>query len=346
MARRQRWASRVVTPLEITESERALWDELCRDDPHLRSAFYTYTYARAVAAVRPHVFVTIIERQGEPVGFFPFQFANRWTRLLRAAEPVGGDMTDYFGIVAKPDVSLTPYQLLRLSRLSSLLFTHLDESQLKRGLTGENPEPGLRIELPEGADAYWAALRKADKHFVADTERLERRLIEKVGALRFQYQYESDDRPAGLRHLIEEKRRQYARTGVADPLSAPWKRDLLFRLLSCTDPSCTGVLSVLSAGETWAASHFDLCCGGVLHDWFPVYNQDLRAYGPGRLLYRKNIAASAETGIIAIDRGAGDAPAKRDFASVSHTYYRGLWSRPGARSLCFRLIMSLKWRVS
>ena len=155
-----------------------------------------------MAAVRPHVFVTIIEREGEPVGFFPFQFANSWTRLLRGS---GGDiyLGTILGFVPQRGLSLHPFPLVHLSNLSSLLFTHLDESQLKRGLTGEKPEPGLRIELPEGADAYWAALRKADKHFVSDTERLERRLIEKVGTLRFQYQYDSDDRLVWLRHLID-----------------------------------------------------------------------------------------------------------------------------------------------
>ena len=43
------------------------------------------------------------------------------------------------------------------------------------------PEPGLRIEFPDGADVYWATLRQTDREFVVDTERRERRLRWELG---------------------------------------------------------------------------------------------------------------------------------------------------------------------
>jgi CelD/BcsL family acetyltransferase involved in cellulose biosynthesis len=338
------YSSRVVSPTEITDGERAVWDGLCWDNPHLCSAFYTFSYAQAVAAARPDVFVTVIKRGDEPVGFLPFQFTTRWAKALRAAEPIGGNMTDYFGLIARKDISLTSSELLRLSNLHSLLFTHLDETQAMHGLTGEQPEFGLRIELPAGGEAYWSELRKLDRHFVSDTERRGRALATKLGKLRFQLR--SDEAGPLLRHLIEQKRLQYARTGVTDPLSATWKRRLLCRLSTSNDPLCEGTLSLLFAGETWAASHFGLRCNRVLHVWFPVYNQELRAYAPGRLLLWKTITAANEAGIRIIDRGAGETPAKRDFKSVSHHYRRGLWLRPTARALFFRSAMAVKWRAA
>jgi CelD/BcsL family acetyltransferase involved in cellulose biosynthesis len=339
-----RFAARVVMPLEVSPEERQIWDGLCRTEPALGSAFYTFSYVKAVAEARGGVWVAILEHSGRPIAFLPFQFADRWQQWLRAAEPAGGHMTDYFGLIAGPELQLEPVRLLRFARLSALLFTHLDESQLPLGLIGERPEPGLRIEFPSGPEAYWAALRSANKRFVTDTERRERKLIEQVGLLRFEYQ--AADPALALRHLVEQKRWQYERTGAGDGLALPWERDLLVRLSSCREPLCTGVISVLYAGETWVASHFGLRCNNTLHYWFPVYNPALRDYSPGRLLVRSIIAASGESGMTSIDRGAGDTPAKRDFANARHLYYRGLWVRPSLRSMCFRLTMALRWRFS
>jgi len=336
--------ARVVAPIELSSAERAVWDAICGNDPALTSAFYSFAYTNAVAKIRPHVYVAVLECKARPVGFLPYQYGTRWQRWLKAAEPVGGDMTDYFGVVSGSQLRLDVQWLLREAGLSSVLFTHLDEAQLHRGLTGEQPEPGLRIRFPSGGEAYWEALRKADKRFVSDTERQERRLAAQVGPLHFQYQV--DEPTATLHHLIEQKRQQYSSTGVEDVLSAQWKRDLLLELSSFRDPLCTGVMSILRAGDTWVASHFGLQCKDNLHYWFPVYNPALRAYAPGRLLLKKMIDASRESGTNTIDRGAGDTSAKRDFANAEHVYYRGLWARPTLRSLCFRMTCGMRWRIA
>lgn len=331
-------------PLEaLGAAERAAWDALCRERLQPGGAFQSFAFARAVAAARPGVRVCVLERAGRPVGFLPFQFAGRWGRLLGAAEPVGHGMSDYFGLVAAPGVRVTPARLLRLAGLTSLLFDHLDESQGAFGLNGEDPEPGLRIDLPAGPEAYWQALRAADKSLLADTERRRRKLIEQVGPLRFQLQ--AANAGAALEALIHHKRQQYARTGVGDSLAEDWKRALLRELAAGRDPLCQGVLSVLEAGDTWVAMHFGLRQGGLLHYWFPVYNPDLKQASPGRQLLKAIIDASGEAGITTIDRGAGDQPAKRDFATSRHTYHRGLWQNPGPRALCYRAALSARWRL-
>jgi CelD/BcsL family acetyltransferase involved in cellulose biosynthesis len=303
-------------------------------------AFYSYTYSRAVSEVRPYVYVMVIKHEGQPVGFLPFQFAGLGFKLFRAAQPVGDYMTDYFGMVAEPTLRLQPKELLRMAGVCSLLFSHLDETQAAWGLTGEKPELGLRIELAAGADAYWAILREIDKRFVSDTERRERKLIAKCGPLRFVF-----NSPDCLDELINHKSHQYVRTGSADIFSNKWTRDLLYKLSLSSDPLCSGVMSVLYAGDTWVASHFGIRCKSLLHYWFPVYNPQLREFSPGRLLLKAIIGQSLDSGILVIDRGAGDSPAKRDFANAEHLYYRGMWMRPAIRSILFRLSMSVRWRV-
>ncbi|MEI8396387.1 MAG: GNAT family N-acetyltransferase [Rhodospirillaceae bacterium] len=337
-------SARCLPVTELGQAERVAWNALCRETPGLGSPFYSYGYAWAVAECRPDVRVCVLMRRDQPVGFLPFQFAGSWQRLLGAAEPVGGTLTDYFGPVTTADLWIEPRELLRLAGLSSLLFSHLDESRCARGLTGEAPEPGLRIDLAAGAAAYWQALRSSDKALLTDTERRRRRLIEQYGPLHLELEV-ADPGPV-LEHLIEHKRRQYARTGTVDVLAPAWTRAVLHRLAMTADPLCRGVVSVLTAGDTQVAAHFGLRCGGTLHYWFPVYNTELSRFSPGRLLLAAIIDAACTDGITMIDRGAGDAPAKLDFANARHVYYRGLWSTSDARALCFRAAMSARWRLA
>jgi CelD/BcsL family acetyltransferase involved in cellulose biosynthesis len=87
-------------------------------------------------------------------------------------------------------------------------------------------------------------------------------------------------------------------------------------------------------------------CGTTLHYWFPVYNPELHAYAPGRILLKAIVDASSENGVQVIDRGAGDSPSKRDFSNAEHRFLRGVWSRPGISSLAFRAGLSAKWRLA
>src|SRR5215472_11879754 len=132
--------SHVVPASALREPEIAAWDALCGSAPGLVSPFLSPHYALAVASVRPHVYVSVLTRGGQPVGFLPFQFRSGVHRFLRSAERVGEEMTDYFGLVAQPGLRLDDQFLLKLSMLQILNFSHLDETQTEYGLTGEKPE--------------------------------------------------------------------------------------------------------------------------------------------------------------------------------------------------------------
>jgi CelD/BcsL family acetyltransferase involved in cellulose biosynthesis len=112
-----------------------------------------------------------------------------------------------------------------------------------------------------------------------------------------------------------------------------------------SDPDCRATLSTLHAGDRWIGSHFGLMHGSTLHYWFPVYNPQMRNFGPGRLLIKAIIDASIENGVTRIDRGAGDSQAKLDFETSRHQFLRGIWSRPGFASLGYRAALSMQWRL-
>jgi CelD/BcsL family acetyltransferase involved in cellulose biosynthesis len=333
----------MVSPSELSDDDIGAWNRLCSDVPDLSIAFLSYPYALAAeksfSAVR--VRVCRVRRDGRPVAFFPLQFKSTLHRWLGVGERLGGEMSDYFGIVT--EIPVDSRTLLRLCGLRALLFSHLDESQITFGLAGGTPEPGHLIDFPDGGDAFWRERRSIDKKFVADTERRERNLVRDFGQLRFHLQ--SPNIVEDLAKLIAAKQAQYSRTKADDALGTYSRVEFLRTLSTMNDPLCGGLLSTLHAGETWVASHFGLRCNRTLHYWFPVYNPQLSAYGPGRLLLRQILSCGQEYGISRIDRGAGDSAAKRDFSTSQHQFYKGLWSSGGVVATCYRVGLSASWRL-
>jgi CelD/BcsL family acetyltransferase involved in cellulose biosynthesis len=333
---------RVIPPSELSAKEIEIWDGLCRNNPSLASPFLTPHYTRALAAVAPHVFVCVLMRAGDPVAFLPFQFRTRLHRLLRAAGTPGQEMTDYFGLIAEPGFTIDQGDLLTLAKLHILTFSHLDETQLAFGLTGESPERGY-LMLLDREESYWEMLRRTHKEFALNTERRQRQAERELGPLRFTPM--EPDWKAGLANLVKFKERQYRETGKSNMFAVVWKRQLLEKLAASREPTCTGMLSTLYAGDTWLASHFGLRCGGILHYWFPVYNPELSRFGPGRLLLRALIDHAREIKLTLIDHGAGEARYKMECSNGSHRYYRGAWRVAGLGAWLGRAAESARWRM-
>jgi CelD/BcsL family acetyltransferase involved in cellulose biosynthesis len=332
---------RVVPAAALKATEVHAWDSLCRAHLHLSSPFLTPHYARAVASVRPHVYVCVLSRDGRPVGFLGFQYRTGFSRLLRAAERLGEEMTDYFGLVADPGVQLTSQDVLRATGLHSLTFTHLDESQRGYGLTGETPELGLLVRL-DREQSYWEWLRKTHKKFVANTDRGQRQVEQTLGALRFTVAETEWQQP--LQQLMDYKGQQYRQTGNENLFVPGWRRKLLEVLADCREASCTGMMSTLYAGDTWLASHFGLRNEICLHYCFPVYNPEFSRFGPGRVLLKLLLEHAPGLGIQIIDLGAGEAFYKKECSNDQHFYYRGKWSAASSRALVWRVAESLSWR--
>lgn len=332
----------ILLPSELSAADIAAWDHFNIATPSQTIAFLSYPYVLAAEKSFENVRVCRIEADGKPIIFFPFQYCSFLHRFFGIGQRIAGELSDYYGIIAKPKIKISPRELLVLSKLNAILFTHLDESQLAFGLSGEAPEPGHLVDFPEGAQAFWKEKRLQDKKFTSDTERRERRLVQDFGPISFQLQNHNVEQE--FDRLISAKREQYVRTKVADPLRDASTIRFLRELLTTKHPLCSGLVSTLYAGDTWVASHFGLRCDRTLHYWFPAYNSDLHSYGPGRLLFKKVIELSEQAGICRVDRGAGDTAAKRDFSTGTHLYYRGLWYRNDLNSLVYRMGLSGMWR--
>lgn len=329
---------------ELTGEEITAWDHLLQGD--LRRAFMSRRYVNAVAETGGDVVILVLYDVHAPCGFLPLQRIAGLRGRVGIFEPVGDVMTDYFGIVAADGLVMDIAKLLAATqgRVNAVLFSHLDQTQARFGLVGEEPRTGLRTWLGTPAGDYWANLRKSDKKLVYDTERREKKLINEAGPVTFEWA--SQNPASDMAWLIESKKAQYVRTGkMQAPLFDSGKVALLNRLLASQDENCQGVLSTLRCGEEIIAVHFGLRCHAMLHVWFPVYNPEYSSYSPGRILFRHLFARAATEGIQVFDRGEGDTQAKRDFANETHTFSRGLWHANGWRGLRARIVLSAFWRM-
>lgn len=337
-------ASKIVSPAELSEAELSFWDALSQQVPALQNPFLSSRFVRALAEVRHRVYVGVIERDGAPAAFFPFQFQSALHEAARIASPAGEYMAGYAGLIAASDFRITGPGLLRRFGLMYIRIPYIEESQSNYGLELARSEPGHLIQLERGPQAYWDDLKSKNKKFLAELARRERQLAHECGALRFCFS--ERNWVDALEQVMKYKSEQYRRTGRQDLFADRWRRDLLYAIARRPHPACTAVISTLYAGQTWLASHYGLRSGPVLYYYFPVYNPELRRYSPGHLLLKAIIDSSADEGISLINRGAGDTQAKRDFSTGTHMIFRTAWSRPGLRSFLYRAGCSLLWRLS
>ena len=139
---------RVLEPAGLTAELQAAWSDIQRADPEVESPYFRPEFTLAVADIRSDVRIAVIETADGPAAFFPFQPSR-----LGAGRPVGGRLSDYHGLIARPGLALTPGQLLRGCGLRSWAFDHLPASQSvfagQWTATGESP----CLDLSRGFDA-------------------------------------------------------------------------------------------------------------------------------------------------------------------------------------------------
>jgi CelD/BcsL family acetyltransferase involved in cellulose biosynthesis len=331
---------------ELDASELSTWRRWIREYPSVRTPFLSPAYAQAVASVNSSARVLVLANAGQTSAFLPLQRLDSAFGRLGIYEPIGGCMTDYFGFIAPPSTVIDIGSVLRAAGVGALAYSHLDETQATFGFDlGPVRRVGLRINLEQGVDHYWQELERRNRRLLRDTERLERKLLQEVGNLT--YEYDSSRPDEDLDALITLKNQQYVRTGqAAPPLQRYSNRRLLHMLLHMNAAECKGHLSVLRAGGTLIAAHFGVVCHDALHYWFPGYALPFKAYGPGRLLLRFMIGEAGLRGIRSLDYGEGDAPAKRDFANQEHVYHSGAWRANGLVGMASRAALSAYWRTA
>jgi CelD/BcsL family acetyltransferase involved in cellulose biosynthesis len=318
----------LVSGAELSREHRSIWLDLQSNNPHLVSPYFCPEFTLAVASVRDDVMITILEEGGRVVGFFPFQRGR-----FGAGRPVGGNLSDYHGVIAREDAMFDIDDLLRESRLGLWSFDHLLAGQAPFARYHHVEAVSPALDLSGGYAAYRKRLRDAGRGRITQFERKARKLGRDVGPLRFEAH--TTDRRI-LSQLFAWKSEQCKRTGGADFFSLSWTRALVERILAIREPHFAGELSALFAGDHLVAAHLGMRSSRAWHWWFPVYDHAFGQHSPGGLLLLQLAQEAAAQGAQMLDLGKGDDSYKASFADLEIPLAEGCAVRPSlAASLRF-----------
>ncbi len=337
-------ASSIIKANELPPQEIQLWDSFLSHNKNLSSAFYSYSFVQAAFQAGKNVYIARLKHNHEVLAFFPFQFANKTMKKLGIAERVGGELNDYFGVISKKPISITPQELLKFCNLNYFNVSHLEEHQLEFGLEASNPIASPIVDFAISDDALNSKQRRKKKHFIKETERRKNKAIEDLGTINFTFINNNIDKE--LDTLIRHKQNQYQSTNSKDPLKNSQERLILKKLAHTQEKHCKGILSTLYAGDTWLASHLGLLSENTMHYWFPVYDPKYLEYSAGRLLIVNMMEHAKKQGLNTFDFGAGSSQMKSKFANDSFTVYKGVWRNQSLAALSYQSILSAKWKIN
>ena len=322
---------------DLGPSELALWTALLKKDKSA-SPFFAPEFSKAVDQVLGNVSVAFLGN-GEETAFLPFQRRKYFPAI---ADKVGGHLSDFFGIIGASKKCFDEREILVATGLSVICFDHWARTQCPIPSERISESQGIKVVI-EAPETYFADLRKKDRKFVNEVERLERQVSESNGQVRFEWHSSQAD--IELERLVDEKRKQYQQSGAIDALSSDWSRNLLRELLTTRSDDFEAIMSTLYCGDSWLASHFGLRYGSVLHVWFPVYNADFRRFGPGHMLLFKIIAHGLSSGIREFDFGVGLASYKKKYGGSTYFVAKGNLEARNLTSFAHKVAQSIRWRL-
>ncbi len=297
----------IIPASDLTPRHVESWTRFQQESPDLESPFFRPEFTRLVASVRADVEVAILEEDGEPAGFFPFQ-----RRLWGNGIPVGGPMNDFQGVIARRGLSWDADELVRACRLSAWDFDHLLPSQQPfqayHIASGNSPF----MDISAGFAAYQAEQCRDGSRTLRELPRKVRKVEREVGPVRFELR--AADREI-LATLLRWKRDQYRRTRVTDVFAYSWTVQLLERIVGEQKESFTAILASLYFADRLVAIELMLRSYDVLHGWFPAYDPAYGHYSPGKILVFELARAMPSHGLRRYHMGKGEAQHKNSFAN-------------------------------
>ncbi|MFC2970225.1 GNAT family N-acetyltransferase [Acidimangrovimonas pyrenivorans] len=300
----------------------ARWHALQAQSPALANPFFSPGFTQAVGRHRPDLRVAVLRDGNTVTGLFPFH-----RKPGGCGAPVGGQISDYQGVIAAPDSLPDAGDLLVAAGLGAYDFNHAlaEQAPFAAGAFWHSASP--RADLSDGIEA-WRGEVRARSSALKTLERKRRKLTRELGELRF---LAHDPSAAAWQSFLDWKARSLGKQGVRGFLAEPWLAGLIDDLRATQEPEFGGYLSTLYAGDRLVAVHFGLRSARVWHWWFPTYDEELGSYSPGLILMLLCIEEAAATGMIELDFGRGTQRYKREFSNRSRPLCEGSlerWTRP------------------
>jgi CelD/BcsL family acetyltransferase involved in cellulose biosynthesis len=318
-----------ISACELDPSLISQWHLLQASNPELVNPYFNVQYTQSVAAARDDVYVAVIEQGNEVVGFFPFQSANN-----KVAEPVGGRLSDYHGIIGAAGQAWDYDAILDACNIKVWSFDHLLASQAPREIYRKVEAVSPIMDLSGGYEAYLQQRKKSGAKRLEQFKRKARKFEREVGEIQVDVYCRNE---GAFQQVIEWKNAQCRNTGVPEFLNWGWTSEMLREIWQRKSNDFAGMLTILSVGNEIIAGHFGMRSNTVCHWWFPTYNHAYAKYSPGGILLLKLAEAAAAEGLTSIDLGKGEDSYKPSFATDSIPLVEGRVLRPSLRSTIHRI---------
>ena len=293
-------------PSLLSAADAALWRSLAAEEDGFTNPLLGPEFAQAVGRVREDARVAVVRRAGEAVGFLPFH-----RRPGGLARPIGSPLSDYHGLVSRPEAGLRIADVLRAAEVSVFRYSGLVDPHGVFPASPETDRTAYLIDLNgTTAEAYLEAVRAESPKKIKNYRRLDNKLDREVGAVRLVAGDMSRD---AFNLLIDWKRDQLIRTGGHDFLRADWTRELMADLFTTRDGEMRGLMINLYAGDLLIGGHFGVRQGATYHPWIASTNPAMAAWSPGQIFFLRAIAAMPELGLKRYDLGPGHDHYKRAY---------------------------------
>ena len=288
----------VVHPGELGAGDWQRWAAFAHATD-LGSPFLSPEFAQVIGEVRDDARVGVIDEGSTTCAFFPFQIDSE-----HVGRPIGATIADAQAVMCDRDWDFDARELVAAAGLSCWHFDHLVLSQAPFAPYQRQRHRAPFVDLRGGHEHFLSEVRAHSRDLLAQVGRRRRKLEREVGPVVCEWQ---SSRPQDdLRRLEQWKSGQYARDETWDRFAAPWIAAAVRRLAESRQPGCTGVLTVLRAGDRPVAAHFGLLGRDRLSWWFPAYDPEFGRYSPGLILLLAVIAEAAGRAVPLIDLGRGE----------------------------------------
>jgi CelD/BcsL family acetyltransferase involved in cellulose biosynthesis len=303
-------------PNLLSAEDVALWRSLAAAQAGFANPLLGPDFTQAVGKVREDARVAVIRRAGRTLGFLPYH-----RRPGGLARPIGSPLSDYHGLVSRPEAGLDLAQVLRAADVSVFRYTGLIDPHGVFPASPETDRTAYVIDLNgTTAEAYLEAIRTESPKKIKNYRRLDNKLDREIGPVRL---VAGDTSREAFNQLIDWKREQLVRTGGHDFLRADWTRELMADLFSAREGDFRGLMINLYAGDTLVGGHFGIRVGDVYHPWIASTSPEHATWSPGQIFFLRAIAAMPELGLTRYDLGPGHDHYKRAYGLNTVTIGEG-----------------------
>ena len=306
----------VVHPCELGIPELTLWKKFQHTSPLMASPYLSAAFARRVGQVRSNARVAVVEEDDGVVAFLPFEMTAD-----RIGRPIGYPMNDLQGIISWPG-GVDARLVIRKAGLRGWRFYHTPaEGRMLAPYHYEGTTIRCTvIDLTGGYDSYVSSRGGSGMRRTAEKRRsLERQL----GQVRLEW---NSSRPEHLSQLMQWKSSKYSSTRRM-LFEDPDTLGIVEAMAASREEDCTGIVSVLFAGEQPVAVHLGLLGARGLSSWFPSYDSELSRFSPGLMMWLPIAEEAARQGITRIDFGYGQHDYKFRLANNSYPVAGGaVWA--------------------